>query len=93
MTATARDDILHHWQQVHARSGQPFQFDNALPDDFIYDTNPPARRGDGGRTRPVENIRDVQSDPDAFYAEGRDVTQPPCWPNWLPDSASTHLHS
>ena len=75
MTATARDDILHHWHEVHARTGQPFRFDDALPDGFVYDTEPAARAViaagslDPASTFPV--FKAIQS---AFYAEGRDVT-------------------
>ena len=31
MTAAQREDILHHWRAVQARTGQPFRFDDALP--------------------------------------------------------------
>ncbi|MDO9222056.1 MAG: DsbA family protein [Thiobacillus sp.] len=76
MTAAARDDILHHWQQVHARSGQPFQFDGALPDGFIYDTEPASRAvvTAGGLT-PTHIFAMFKAIQTAFYAEGRDVTQ------------------
>jgi len=40
MTMTERADILQHWRAVHARTGQPFRFDDALPDGFVYDTEP-----------------------------------------------------
>lgn len=43
VTPQFRDEILHHWREVHRRSGQPFRFDGALPDGFIYDTEPPSR--------------------------------------------------
>ncbi|MBT9539812.1 DsbA family protein [Thiobacillus sp.] len=77
MTAAARDDILHHWQQVHARSGQPFQFDGALPDGFIYDTEPASRAVvTAGGLDPSKIFAMFQAIQTAFYAEGRDVTQP-----------------
>ena len=40
---TARAEILHHWHQVHTRTGQPFKFDGALPETFVYDTEPASR--------------------------------------------------
>lgn len=77
MTAARRADILHHWHAVHARTGQPFRFDGALPDGFVYDTEPASRAvvAVGGLDPALifAMFRAIQS---AFYAEGRDVTQP-----------------
>jgi putative protein-disulfide isomerase len=76
LSSAARDEILHHWRAVHARTGQPFGFDHALPPGFVYDTEPPSRAVlavasvDAALT--FAYFRVVQS---AFYAEGRDVTQ------------------
>jgi len=76
MTAAGRVDILHHWQQVHERTGQPFRFDNALPEGFVYDTEPACRAvvtiGGIEPTLIFPLFRAIQN---AFYAEGRDVTQ------------------
>ena len=76
MTATAREDILHHWHQVKARTGQAFQFDNALPDGFVYDTEPASRAvvaiGGLDPTLIFPLFKAIQT---AFYAEARDVTQ------------------
>lgn len=77
MTSAARDDILHHWHAVHDRTGQPFQFDGALPDGFVYDTEPASRA-----VVAVSGIEPTLIFPlfkaiqNAFYAEARDVTQP-----------------
>ncbi|MDT3707883.1 MAG: DsbA family protein [Thiobacillus sp.] len=77
MTAAGREEILHHWRQVHARTGQPFRFENVLPQGFVYDTEPASRAVvtvggiDPALIFPL--FRAIQS---AFYAEGRDVTQP-----------------
>ena len=77
MTASGREEILHHWHEVHARTGQPFLFENALPDGFIYDTEPASRAvvtvGGLEPTLIFPLFKAIQS---AFYAEGRDVTQP-----------------
>ena len=77
MTAAQREDILHHWRAVQARTGQPFRFDNALPPGFVYDTEPACRAvvtvGGIDPARIFALFKAIQT---AFYAEGRDVTQP-----------------
>ena len=76
MTAAAREDIFHHWHQVHARTGQAFHFENALSDGFVYDTEPASRAvvamGSLDPTLTFPLFKTIQA---AFYAEGRDVTQ------------------
>jgi putative protein-disulfide isomerase len=77
MTAAGRTEILHHWREVHARTGQPFRFDNALPEGFVYDTEPACRAVvtvgglDSALIFPL--FKAIQN---AFYAGGHDVTQP-----------------
>jgi len=77
MTEQARADILHHWHQVHERTGQPFRFDHALPHGFIYDNEPASRAvvtaGSLDPTKIFALFKAIQA---AFYAEGRDVTRP-----------------
>ncbi len=76
MTATARDEILHHWHAVHARTEQPFKFEHALPDGFVYDTEPACRAVitvSGIEPKLIFPL--FKSIQHAFYAEGRDVTQ------------------
>ena len=76
LTAAGREDILHHWHQVHARTGQPFRFDNALPDGFVYDTEPASRAVAAvGGIDPALIFPLFKAIQHAFYAEGRDVTQ------------------
>ena len=76
MTATGREDILHHWHAVQARTGQPFRFDDALPEGFVYDTEPACRAvvtvGGIDSTQIFAMFKAIQA---AFYAMGRDVTQ------------------
>ncbi len=77
MTPKSREEILHHWQDVHRMTGQPFAFEGAMPEGFIYDTEPPSRA--------VITVADInpetifpyfKSVQEAFYALGRNVTQP-----------------
>lgn len=77
LPATQRDEILHHWHAVQARTGQSFQFENALPDGFVYDTEPACRAVVSmialQRTAAFAYLQSVQR---AFYVEQRDVTSP-----------------
>src|SRR3569623_1698667 len=76
MTATGREDILHHWHAVQARTGQPFRFDDALPEGIVYDPEPACRAvvtvGGIDSTQIFAMFKAIQS---ALYAKGRDVTQ------------------
>jgi putative protein-disulfide isomerase len=77
MTAAGRAEILHHWREVHARTGQPFRFDNALPEGFVYDTEAACRAVvTVGGLDPALIFPLFKAIQRAFYAEGRDVTQP-----------------
>ena len=71
-----RGYILGHWQTVQQTTGQPFRFDDALPEGFVYDTEPACRALAAARSLDEESawplVRAIQR---AFYAEGRDVTQ------------------
>ncbi len=76
LESSLRASILHHWHAVHEATGQPFKFDGALPDDFVYDTEPACRAvvavrslDEGAAWQMAKLIQN------AFYAEGRDVTQ------------------
>lgn len=76
MTATGREDILHHWHAVQARTGQPFRFDGALTEGFVYDTEPACRAVvTVGGIEPMQIFAMFKAIQTAFYAEGRDVTQ------------------
>jgi putative protein-disulfide isomerase len=76
MTAAARAEILHHWHAVHERTGQPFRFDGALPDGFVYDTEPACRAVVAmGGLDPSLIFALFKAIQTAFYAAGRDVTQ------------------
>jgi putative protein-disulfide isomerase len=77
MTAAQREEILHHWHAVHEQTGQPFRFEGALPDGFVYDTEPACRAVvTVGGIAPAHIFAMFKAIQSAFYAEGRDVTQP-----------------
>ncbi|MBB4811437.1 putative protein-disulfide isomerase [Pseudomonas rhodesiae] len=72
---TTRRYILEHWQAVTDATGQPFKHEGALPDGFVYDTEPACRA--------IVTARSLAPDcawkllgliQQAFYVEGRDVT-------------------
>jgi putative protein-disulfide isomerase len=77
MTAAGREDILHHWHQVHQRTGQPFRFESVLPEGFVYDTEPASRAVVSvGGLNPALVFPLFKAIQSAFYTEGRDVTRP-----------------
>lgn len=76
ITNKLRDEILHHWHEVHRLTGQPFYFENAMPDGFIYDTEPPSRAVlSFAKLQPKNTLAYFSAIQSAFYTEGRDVTQ------------------
>ncbi len=76
VSAASRDEILHHWQAVHARTKQPFLFNGALPDGFIYDTEPPSRAVLAlAEILPKQTFRFFATLQEAFYAKQMDITR------------------
>ena len=76
MTPEMRATVTHHWQQVKQTTGQPFQFENALPDGFVYDTEPACRAVVTMRqVKPERALAYLHALQEAFYAHGRDITQ------------------
>ena len=71
-----REEILHHWQEVHRLTGQTFTFENAMPEGFIYDTEPSCRAVLAfARLQPTEALFYFATIQSAFYTEGCDVTR------------------
>jgi len=76
VTSQFRDEVLHHWRDVQRMTGQPFAFEGAMPDGFVYDTEPASRavitvsEFDPETTFPY--FKSVQA---AFYAQRQDITQ------------------
>ena len=76
MSGEMRAKILNHWRHVIELTGQKFSFDGALPDGFVYDTEPPCRAvvsiRELDQTVTFRYFRLVQ---EAFYVKGLDVTR------------------
>ncbi|MGF1548659.1 MAG: DsbA family protein [Thiotrichales bacterium] len=76
LAPTLRAEILHHWRDVHARTGQPFRFDGALPEGFVYDTEPASRAVVAvAELAPEQTFAYFKAIQAAFYADGRNVTE------------------
>ena len=76
VTDQFRQDILHHWHDVQNMTGQAFSFENAMPEGFIYDTEPPARAVlTVGRLSPENTFAFFKAIQHAFYVEQLDVTK------------------
>ena len=83
LPAAQRQQIIGHWHAVHRLTGQPFRFERAMPDGFIYDTEPASRA--------VVAVRSsVRMRPSLFFAQfnppstlSRETSpKPRCYPNW-----------
>lgn len=73
--AHLREEILQHWRAVRAVSGQPFAFDGALPDGFVYDTEPACRAVVTVHDlAPAESLRFFERLQQAFYVEQQPIT-------------------
>ena len=79
LSDSSREEIFHHWQQVEKMTGQDFLFDNALPDGFIYNTEPACRAvitaGLMDATKTFDYFTAIQA---AFYTKNQDVTKISC---------------
>src|SRR5690606_32869069 len=72
----ARVRILGHWQAVNAATGQLFNFNDGLPEGFVYDTEPACRALVAVRALHEDSVWPLlELIQQAFYEEGRDVTQ------------------
>lgn len=71
----AKEEIRHHWTEVAARTGQPFDFTFFERDGFVYDTEPSCRAVVAVRNlKPEAALLYLLRVERAFYAEGQDVT-------------------
>ena len=77
VTPAFREQTLAHWRDVEAMTGQPFAHDGALPEGFVYDTEPACRAvATVGEIKPELSFSYLKSVQAAFYTQGQDVTQP-----------------
>ena len=76
MPEAARRGLVHHWEEIGALTGQPFDPALADRDGFVYDTDPAARAVVLARRTSLDAGLDLlEAVHRAFYAQGRDVTQ------------------
>lgn len=72
-----KEYVLHHWQEVHKVSGQPFNFAFEMDDNFVYDTEPADRAVVTVRQIAPGKVFDyAEAVQRAFYNENLNVTQP-----------------
>lgn len=72
----SRNEIFHHWREVHKRTKQAFIFDDALPEGFVYDTEPPSRAVLAvSEIKPEQTFSFFHALQEAFYAKKMDITK------------------
>ncbi len=75
LDAATQAGIEHHWQQVHAASGQPFNERFFTRTGFVYDTEPASRAVVcARRLRPGSELDLLPALQEAFYVHDRDIT-------------------
>lgn len=73
--ARFREEIFGHWRAVAATTGQSFNYEGALPDGFVYDTEPACRAVVTVREiAPTVTLAFLHRLHHAFYMDQRDVT-------------------
>lgn len=76
VTPKFREETLRHWRDVHKMTGQPFAFEGAMPEGFVYDTEPASRAViTVAEIIPEATFPYFKSVQEAFYARGQDVTK------------------
>jgi putative protein-disulfide isomerase len=86
MTAELKDYIRSHWVHVQEATGQPFDFAFFDRNEFLYDTEPPARAVMAVRSlQPATEYAFFKSLQSAFYAENVDITDEKCYTPLLQD--------
>jgi putative protein-disulfide isomerase len=76
LEASTRARILEHWTSVEQATGQPFSFEGALPEGFVYNTEPACRAVVAARrVDPAMALPMAQAIAQAFYRDGQDVTR------------------
>ncbi|MCO7518011.1 DsbA family protein [Pseudomonas guariconensis] len=78
LDAATRRYILEHWQAVAEATGQAFRFEGAMPDGFVYDTEPACRALVAARELDAERTWSLLAlIQQAFYEQGVDITCAP----------------
>ncbi|MGE7990909.1 DsbA family protein [Pseudomonas sp. NPDC089554] len=77
LDASTRRYILEHWQAVAEATGQAFRFEGAMPEGFVYDTEPACRALVAARDGGEGVWRLLAAIQQAFYEQGVDVTRAP----------------
>ncbi|ANY86011.1 MULTISPECIES: DsbA family protein [Pseudomonas] len=78
LDASTRRYILEHWQAVAEATGQAFRFEGAMPDGFVYDTEPACRALVAARELDAERVWSLLGGIQrAFYEQAVDVTRAP----------------
>lgn len=76
MDDRSRSYVRHHWEEVAAQTGQPFDFGFFDRARFVYDTEPACRAAVAMRNLvPDAAFAYLAALQRAFYAENRDITQ------------------
>ena len=76
MDDRSRSYVRHHWEEVAAQTGQPFDFGFFDRARFVYDTEPACRAVVAMRNLvPDAALAYLAALQRAFYAENRDITQ------------------
>lgn len=78
LDAATRRYILEHWQAVSDATGQSFRFDGAMPEGFVYDTEPACRALVAARSIDPHSVWPLLAAmQQAFYQQGQDITRAP----------------
>lgn len=73
--AAMRSYIRHHWEDVKAKSGQPFDFARFEDENFVYDTEPGCRAVISVRNLDASKALDMyEALQRGFYAENQNIT-------------------
>jgi len=81
-----RSYLIHHWDQVAAASGQPFNEKALAGDGWVYDTEYPARAAVTMRAlAPDHEFAWFKRLQRAFYSEAVDITDGAVYPGLLAD--------
>jgi len=70
-----RDYIRHHWEDVEAKTGQPFDYARFKDENFVYDTEPACRALVVAREMSAASAPALyEALQRGFYADGLDIT-------------------